>query len=181
MRFRPYSPADREQCLELYRLNEPGRFPEGVLEDYNRVLEGTGYILVLEQGGRIIATGGLHHITGRNMTMFWCGLVHPDFQGRGVGTTLFYARIALLNTDLMLQKICIAAVQASFGFYQRFGFAHIRNWKDKQGTEHPIGFLTVCEADIRLVRSILAKSGIEVPLKDMTAVPFRSPEAEAVT
>jgi GNAT superfamily N-acetyltransferase len=91
MRFRPYSPADREQCLELYRLNEPGRFPEGVLEDYNRVLKGTGYILVLEQGGRIIATGGLHHITGRNMTMFWCGLVHPDFQGRGVGTALFFS------------------------------------------------------------------------------------------
>jgi hypothetical protein len=80
----------------------------------------------------------------------------------------------------MLQKICIAAVQASFGFYQRFGFVRIRNWKDKQGTEHPIGFLTVCEANIGLVRSILAKSGIEVPLKDMTAVPFRSPEAEAV-
>ncbi len=34
MAFRRFVPGDLEQCLELYRLNAPGRFPEGTLRDY---------------------------------------------------------------------------------------------------------------------------------------------------
>ena len=47
MLFRRFAPADLDRCLEIYALNEPGRFPAGVNEDYRRCLEGqTSYCLV---------------------------------------------------------------------------------------------------------------------------------------
>src|SRR5690349_5919767 len=34
-----YSPEDFDSCCELYRLNEPGRFPLGHLPDYEKALQ----------------------------------------------------------------------------------------------------------------------------------------------
>src|SRR5262245_436440 len=60
MRFRRYQPDDLLQCVELYRLNEPGRFPPGMLKYYWEILaDQSVYFLVLENDGRIVATGGI--------------------------------------------------------------------------------------------------------------------------
>src|SRR5882724_4393564 len=77
--FRRFAPPDLQQCLEIYRLNEPGRFPEGVLEQYERVLSRqSSYFLVAEMEGHILATGGIAYYLRRNTATLCFGLVHPS-------------------------------------------------------------------------------------------------------
>jgi len=57
LNFRRFQPEDVSQCLEIYKLNEPGRFPEGVLSEYEKSLrEQRSYFLVAERNGQIVAT-----------------------------------------------------------------------------------------------------------------------------
>src|SRR3954454_23494267 len=95
--FRRFALPDLPRCLEIYRLNEPGRFPRGVLQQYERVLLGqSSYFLVVEKAGEIVATGGMAYFQQPNVATFCFGLVHPAHQGRGIGTALLLARLALL-------------------------------------------------------------------------------------
>src|SRR4051812_31201177 len=89
MRFRLYQPRDRDQCMERYALNEPGRFPEEVINQYHDALTRQGsYILVLEKNDRIIASGGMCYAIRQNIGILSFGLVHPEHQGIGLGTAL---------------------------------------------------------------------------------------------
>src|SRR5260221_373003 len=68
--FRRFAVTDMPRCLELYALNEAGRFPEGVIEEYKKTLrEQTSYFLVAEIGGQIIASGGVGYL-GENTAVF---------------------------------------------------------------------------------------------------------------
>ena len=55
MQFRRLRSEDIEQCLEIYRLNEPGRFPPEMMGQFWMTLtNGTVYTLVLEEEGRVV-------------------------------------------------------------------------------------------------------------------------------
>jgi ribosomal protein S18 acetylase RimI-like enzyme len=98
LRFRRFEPEDIAKCLDLYTRNEPGRFPAGVKEDYATLLsEQSTYVLVAEKDGRLVASGGLFYYSRKNMAGLCFGLVHPQFQGTGIGTTMVLARLALLS------------------------------------------------------------------------------------
>jgi [ribosomal protein S18]-alanine N-acetyltransferase len=179
LRFRKYRRSDLEQCLELYRLNEPGRFPPGKLNDYWRVLANeSAYFLVLEECDRIIATGGLMHIDVNN-TNFCYGLIHPEFQGRGIGTALLYARFALLDLPggSAVHGVSITYVEGSIGFYQRFGFAPLGTITDESGLTLRTAYVVVNQAGVEEVRELLKREHIEVPLEDMSVIPvYKSPQ-----
>lgn len=177
--FRRLAVADVPGCLELYRLNEPGRFPEGVIDQYEKTLrEQNSYFLVAESDGQIIASGGLSYFMRVDVAVFCFGLVHPRQQGKGVGTALFLARLALLNPKRPAYHIVIGALEKSFGFYQRFGFRSIPPWTDSNGHKHPSGRLEVTSAEIRRCRRLLQGHGIMVP-QDEDQIPFRKePRAE---
>src|SRR5690242_7316213 len=98
MTFRRIETADIPQCLQIYKLNEPGRFPEGVIDKYEKALrEQNSYFLVAEKDGRIVATGGIHRFLRPHVATLCFGLVHPEHQGKGIGTALLLARLALLG------------------------------------------------------------------------------------
>src|SRR5688500_2695806 len=60
VQVRAYAPEDYEACGELYRLNEPGRFPPGHLPEFERVLrDGKRLFLVLEHEEKIVGCGGI--------------------------------------------------------------------------------------------------------------------------
>jgi len=177
--FRRFAPGDLPQCLEIYRLNEPGRFPEGVLEQYERVLSRQiSYFLVAEKDGQILATGGMAYFLRRHTATLCFGLVHPEHQGRGIGTALLLARLALLNPKRRAYRVLIFAVDKSFGFYLRCGFATHGLWRDKHGQHHPAGQLKFKPTEILRCRNLLAEHGITVP-RDEALIPFQKSQEEA--
>ena len=61
------------------------------------MLERRSFFLVGERAGRVVATGGVHYFERRNIATLCFGLVHPDFQGKGIGIALVLTRLALLR------------------------------------------------------------------------------------
>src|SRR5256885_16783525 len=80
--FLRFTESDLARCLEIYRLNESGRFPKGVIEEYEKHLTTqSSYFLVTEKDGAVIASGGLSYVLTKAVATFCFGLVHPDYQG----------------------------------------------------------------------------------------------------
>lgn len=176
LEFRPFSGADLPQCLELYRLNEPGRFPEGVIGQYEENLKAQkSYFLVAESEGRVVASGGMHYFRDAHTAVFCYGLVRPGYQGRGLGTALVLARLSLLNPELPAFRVYIFALAHSIDFYGRFGFRDCRSWPDAQGRRHPSGKLFITSEEIKQCRQLLMKHGVIVP-QDEDKIPLLKPE-----
>jgi GNAT superfamily N-acetyltransferase len=171
--FRRLAVADVPGCLELYALNELGRFPEGFVDEYEKTIrEPTSYFLVVESEGRIIASCGLLYWVRENVSVFCFGMVRPSHQGKGIGTALLLARLALLNPKRPAYRVLIFAVEKSFGFYQRFGFMNVQPWRDIHGQKHPLGRLDVTSSQVRRCRALLREHEIVVP-QDEDQIPFR--------
>ncbi|PWU16339.1 MAG: hypothetical protein C5B50_13740 [Verrucomicrobia bacterium] len=159
-------------------MNEPGRFPEGVKQDYEICLkEGRAYILVAEKNGQIIASGGVFYTIRTNIAGMCFGLVHPDYQGKGIGTSLLLSRLALLNPAEDPQHVVICAVEKSIEFYCRFGFIPGAPWKDKHGQQHPSGHLVITGEEIKKCRNLLASHHVSFPVVE-DQIPFRERSSE---
>jgi predicted N-acetyltransferase YhbS len=175
--FRRFAITDMPQCLELYALNEPERFPKGVSEQYEKCLtEQTSYFLVAEIEGQIVASGGLSYWTRRDFAVLCFGLVRPSHQGKGIGTALLLARLALLNPKHFEYHVFIFAVEKSFGFYWRFGFRSFQPWQDLHSDKHPSGHLLITSSEIRKCRQMLQAHGVGLP-QDQDQIPTRKEAA----
>ena len=174
--FRQFAPQDLPQCLELYALNEPGRFPKGVAQRYEDSLKrGSSYFLVAECNGQIVASGGLSYRMREDFAVLCFGLVHPSQQGKGIGTALLLARLSLLMPDRWDYHVFILALESSIGFYRRFGFRAFQAWKDPQGKMRPSGHLVFTSSEIRRCRALLNDHKIAVPEHE-DKIPFRKKE-----
>lgn len=121
----PLLATDIPACRELYKLNEPGRFPPNLMEEYERTLaaKGTAF-LVARMGGELVGAGGLMRLGGeasRGIGLAF-GLVHPAWQRRGFGSALLLARLAALPEPDPYWNIALSAVESAQTFYQQFGF-----------------------------------------------------------
>jgi len=177
--FRRLAVTDIPRCLELYALNEPGRFPEDSVDQYEKSLrDQTSYFLVAESEGQILASGGLSYFMREDIAVFFFGMVRPSHQGLGIGTALFLARLSLLNPKRPAYHVVIFALEKSFSFYRRLGFRNVKAWKDSHCQKHPSGCLDVAGSEIQRCRALLREHGIVLP-QDEDQIPFRKgPPAE---
>jgi [ribosomal protein S18]-alanine N-acetyltransferase len=174
MAFRRYQPEDLAQCLEIYAANEPGGFPKGVIEQYRKsLIDQSSYFLVLDRENRLIASGGISYFLRPNIAVLCFGLVHPDFQGSGLGTALLLTRLALLEPRGCMYAVFIAAVEKSVDFYRRFGFWPFLPWVDHHGQHHPSGRLSFSSKEIVRCRQLLAEKAISFP-QDEKEIPLRT-------
>lgn len=125
VQFRQLLPSDRDACLGIYRDNEPGRFPDGVLPQFENFIARQDYLkLVCCKGNDIVALGGITAIPGLLALQAWLvfGLVAPSYQSQGIGTTLVLARLAALPSPTRPVRLFLSNVAGSVGFFARFGF-----------------------------------------------------------
>lgn len=115
-----------DACRNIYRLNEPGRFPPGHLQTFTENLESSLQLfLVVELQDRIAAVGGLCRTPespqGCGLSF---GMVHPELHKRGLGTTLLLARLAVLPRPGGVWWAFLSSAGGSSTFFKRFGFQH---------------------------------------------------------
>jgi hypothetical protein len=160
--FRPYEKRDFEACLEIYRKNEPGRFPEGyssVFTDY--LQKDSKGLIIAELNSRVVGYGGVN-LLGPNVASLCYGIVDPEFQGKRIGATLVLLRIAQLTADRDGFYVLIFAVDASIPIYTQFGFAETGKWKTEDGKYHPLGMLHVSLPSLQRIKSVLKRRGVQV-------------------
>lgn len=125
MPIRPYQASDREGCLALLRSNIPEHFSPAEEAELARFLDALpGPYFVLEQDGRIVASGGIAaERDGLTATLCW-GLVQADRQRGGLGTRLLAHRLAAFLAERPeIRRIQVNTSQKVQAFYARHGFA----------------------------------------------------------
>jgi Acetyltransferase (GNAT) family len=125
--IRAYRPADKDACVEIYNENETGRFPDGVVGQFEQFLQSPGYLrLVGCIDEQPIAIGGIGLIPGLFADSVWLvfGMVRPALHRRGIGTAMLLARLAALPRPAKPVRVSLTSVEASEGFFERFGLAY---------------------------------------------------------
>ena len=132
--FRLYTAADFESCAEIYRLNEPGRFPDGYYDHFSHWLRNSrSLVLVCEVDGDIRGFGGISMLrTPRDTAALAYGMIHPTYHKLGYGTALLLARLSILPEPDEAWYVSMTTVSASESFYSRFGFEG-SEWLEEAG------------------------------------------------
>jgi ribosomal protein S18 acetylase RimI-like enzyme len=177
--FRRYRESDLHGCVNLYDLNAPGRFPRLEPTYSTTLASGAAYTLVAVKNGMLVAAGSVSYrrvegFLNHKAAILSFGLVHPDYQDQGIGTTLVLTRLALLEPSDESYFVMICAVNKSIGFYRRLGFHDAGKWKDGEGQEHPVGLLEFLRREIWSCRKLLADHQVIYP-DDEGLVPFAKP------
>jgi ribosomal protein S18 acetylase RimI-like enzyme len=177
LRIRAFSSSDLEACLAIYRIHEAIRFPPGYYEVYKDYLSGGGsLVLVAEKDSRVVATGGIaiQRTHGVEVSMLSFGMVLPDYQRQGVGTTLLLARLSRLPQTQKKWIVCMTSVGGSNSFYGRYGFRFVANVDGMRSDHLPLYRMTLLRKDIDKIKTMLAgqkvtveDSGRQVPVVEV--------------
>ncbi|MNK10966.1 N-acetylglutamate synthase [compost metagenome] len=123
MTIRKYTPADDAQLIKLLRLNTPKYFAEAEEADLIDYLANhIDHYYVVEIDTIIMGCGGFNiSKDGKNAGISW-DLIHPDAQGKGVGSALTKFRLERIREIKGIENISVRTSQLVFKFYEKFGF-----------------------------------------------------------
>ncbi len=174
VQFRRYRENDLEVCSEIYRLNEPGRFPDGYYGHFRDFLaRSQALFIVAEVEGRVIGFGGVTmypepYESGVNLNF---GMIHPELHRRGYGTALLLARLAILPEPAPTLTIGLAPVELSQSFYARFGFRFFQSFRDNyDGQVTQLHAVVFDAGDWKRCRALVDAAGIKVGI-DSSEIP----------
>jgi hypothetical protein len=121
LRLRRYRPEDRAACLALFEGNIPGSFFPHEIPSFLEFLDYfTGPYLVVEEGGDVVACGGLAEHP-EHATLCW-GMVARDRQRQGIGRFLLRARLALAACMPDVRQVIMNTSQQTAPFFAKEGF-----------------------------------------------------------
>lgn len=129
--IRPYTSQDKPELINLLRLNTPQYFAVSEENDFIEYLNyHAEHYFVIEENGKIIGTGGINYLAENTEARISWDIIHPDFQGRGVGKELTLYRIGQINKMPAVNVIYVRTTQLVYRFYEKMGFALERTEKD---------------------------------------------------
>lgn len=131
MKIREYKKLDKENVLNLIRLNIPKFF------DYYEEKDLTNYLdneidryFVVEENDQIVGSGGFNHFKSEKEIRISWDIFHPDYQNKGLGTLLLEHRIKEIKTLDNVEKIIVRTSQHAYKFYEKNNFKLIEINKD---------------------------------------------------
>lgn len=129
--IREYQPSDKEALLELIRLNTPKYFAieeeVGFSEYLDKEVE-LYYILLVD--GKIAGCGGINFSDEKTTGKISWDIIHPDYQGKSLGTRLLRFRMDKLAGIGGIKKITVRTSQLVYKFYEKQGFVLMETQKD---------------------------------------------------
>lgn len=121
--IREYKPADKDAVMNLIRLNTPKYFAPTEEADLNKYLDSERehyYVLLFD--GKIVGCGGINFANNETIGKISWDILHPQYQGKSLGTKLLAHRIKILESIDSIQKITVRTSQLVYKFYEKQGF-----------------------------------------------------------
>ncbi|GAB2774858.1 hypothetical protein GCM10027275_17370 [Rhabdobacter roseus] len=120
--IRVYQEADLENILALLRLNTPRYFaPHEEADLVNYLNHEMEYYYLVEQDQQVRGCGGINLAEdGRTAKLSW-DIIHPQYQGRGLGRALMQFRIQRIRELEGIKTISVRTSQLVYPFYEKFG------------------------------------------------------------
>ncbi|WP_106828885.1 GNAT family N-acetyltransferase [Parabacteroides pacaensis] len=121
--IREYLPTDKDAVMNLIKLNTPDFFAEEEADDLNKYLDKEielYYVLLV--AGKIVGCGGINFAENKTIGKISWDIIHPNFQGKSLGSKLLKYRIEVLRAIPSVQKITVRTSQVAYKFYEKHGF-----------------------------------------------------------
>lgn len=129
--IRPYKIEDKKVLVDILRLNTPKFFDKAEEKDFIDFLDNElDDYFVIEEDNKIIGSGGVNYFPESMSAKISWGLIHPDFQGKGLGKKLTLFRIEHLRKNPAVKLIIVRTTQLVYKFYQKMGFELEKTEKD---------------------------------------------------
>ncbi len=121
--IRPYEISDKEQLVQLLKLNIPQYFAERELEDFENYLENEiEAYFVAEINNQLIGAGGINFEKEINTAKISWDFIHPSYHGKGIGGKLLQHRLEILKNAESSEIILVRTSQLVYKFYEKSGF-----------------------------------------------------------
>jgi len=121
--IRPYHKSDKSQLLALLNLNIPRFFAPSEVADFADYLENhVEQYFVVELEGNIVGCGGINYFPEAATARISWDIIHPHYQGKGMGRALMLHRINEIKKDPAIQTILVRTTQLVYPFYEKLGF-----------------------------------------------------------
>lgn len=121
--IREYKPNDKEAVMNLIRLNTPKYFAPTEEADLNNYLDHERelyYVLLSDE--KIVGCGGINFTDNKTTGKISWDILHPEYQGKSLGSQLLKHRIGKLKSIDSIQKIIVRTSQLAYKFYEKQGF-----------------------------------------------------------
>ena len=129
--IREYKSLDKKLIIDIFRLNTPKYFSPEEENDLERYLDNEiEYYCLAEINGKIIGSGGINSSDNKAIGIISWDIIHPDFQGKGIGTLLLIHRMEKLKNLKEINQILVRTSQHSYNFYEKQGFKLVEITED---------------------------------------------------
>lgn len=121
--IRHYTHTDKSAVLTLLKCNTPKYFDTSEEKDLDYYLEHhlEDYFVVLNDS-KLIGAGGINYFYKEKTARLSWDIIHPDSQGKGIGSQLTQYRINLIHQNPKIDLIMVRTSQLTFRFYEKMGF-----------------------------------------------------------
>jgi ribosomal protein S18 acetylase RimI-like enzyme len=129
--IREYQDSDKNAVLNLLRLNTPKYFApeeEKDLDDYLDNERELYFVIIFDN--KLVGCGGINFADNNTRGKISWDILHPDYQGKSLGTQLLKHRIEILKSMENIQKISVRTSQIAYKFYEKNGFELFEIIKD---------------------------------------------------
>jgi len=122
MEIRKFESSDREKVINLLRMNTPEFFSPNEEKDliYYFDFHADNYYVIENQDSIIGAAGFNLSVNGKTGHLSW-DIIHPEYQGKGVGSELTRFRIERIKAIETVQTLAVRTSQLAYKFYEKFG------------------------------------------------------------
>ena len=130
--IREYSKLDKPEVIKLLELNTPEYFDPSEDVEFTDYLDNKieDYFVVL-RGSKIVGAGGINYFPDKNTARISWDMIHPEYQGKGVGKELIQYRIDLIKASSKnIELIVVRTSQMTYKFYRKMGFVLDKIEKD---------------------------------------------------
>lgn len=126
-----YDQKDKDQLIQILRLNTPANFAEVEELDFLHYLENELEVfLVILCDKKIVGCGGINFVNnGKTARISW-DILHPDYQRIGLGKQLLKYRINLITETYSVDEIEVRTSQMAYKFYKQQDFELIKIDRD---------------------------------------------------
>ncbi|QHL89339.1 GNAT family N-acetyltransferase [Nibribacter ruber] len=129
--IRPYQPADQAQVMHLLQLNTPTYFaPEEEADLLHYLHHELEEYFVVEYQDKVVGCGGINFSEDKHTGKISWDILHPEYQGKGLGSQLLQFRISRLQSLEQVEHITVRTSQLVYPFYEKNGFALVEVVKD---------------------------------------------------
>ena len=121
--IREYKSIDKSSVMNLVRLNTPEYFAPEEENDFSNYLDNERelyYVLLFNE--KIVGCGGINFAKNKTIGKISWDILHPEYQGKSLGTRLLEYRIEKLESIKSVQKITVRTSQVAYQFYEKQGF-----------------------------------------------------------